>query len=132
MPSMAQLRDGLTTRLATITGLRATAWQPDAIRPPIAFVLPERVEYDLNANRGADTSFFLVQVIVGRADDRASQRNLDAYIYGTGSVKKAIEDDRTLGGVADTCRVVEMRNYGNVNFGEQVYLGCEFVVEVIA
>lgn len=132
MATLAQLRDGLAARLQTIPGLRTSAWQPDAVRPPIAYVLPDRIDYDLNANRGADTSVFLIGVVVGRADDRASQRTLDAYVFGSGSVKAAIEADRTLGGVADTCRVVEMRNYGNVTVGEQVYLGCEFVVEVVS
>lgn len=132
MASLADLRDGLATRIGTVSGLRVTAWQPDAVRPPIAFVLPDTIEYDLNANRGADTTTFLVTVLVGRADDRAAQRNLDGYIFGAGSIKAAIEADRTLGGAANTCRVVEMRNYGSVAVGDQVYLGCEFSVEVVS
>jgi hypothetical protein len=98
----------------------------------MATVFPDRVEYDLNARRGADTFFFIIQVLVGRADDRAAQRNIDTYIVGASSVKTAVEADRTLGGKANTCRVTEMRNYQQVVYGDTVYLGCEFEVEVTA
>jgi len=132
MSSIADLRDGIAERLETVPNLRVSATFLDAPRPPVAMVLPERVDYDLNANRGADTFFFLISLLVGRADDRAAQRNIDTYIVGTDSVKAAIEADRTLGGVANTARVTEMRNYGQVSVGDVVYLGVEFEVEVVA
>jgi hypothetical protein len=132
MAAISDLKDGIAVRLATIAGLRVHAFQPDRITPPMATVFPDRVEFDLNARRGADTFFFVVQVIVGRADDRAAQRNLDAYIGGSLSVKAAIEGDRTLAGKANTLRVTEMRNYQQVLYGDTLYLGCEFEVEVVA
>lgn len=132
MSSMDALRDGIATRLATVNGLRVSATYLDAPRPPVAMVLPERIAYDLDGSRGADQFFFTVSLLVGRADDRAAQRNIDDYVVGTNSVKKAIEADRTLGGAADTCRVTEMRNYGQVSVGDVVYLGVEFEVEVVA
>jgi len=132
MAAISDLKDGIAVRLATISGLRVHSFQPDRITPPMATVFPDRVEFDLNARRGADTFFFVVQVIVGRADDRAAQRNLDAYIGGSLSVKAAIEGDRTLAGKANTLRVTEMRNYQQVLYGDTLYLGCEFEVEVVA
>ena len=47
-------------------------------------------------------------------------------------VKKAIEADRTLGGVVNTCRVTEARNYVSVNVGDTTYLQIELEVEVVA
>lgn len=132
MASVNAIRAGIATRLSTISGLRAHSFQPDRITPPMATVLPDRVEYDLNAGRGADTFFFTVQVIVGRAEDRSAQQNIDTFIVGATSVKTAIEGDRTLGGAANTCRVTEMRSYQQVVYGDTVYLGCEFEVEVTA
>jgi hypothetical protein len=132
MASVVTLRAALATALGTVSGLRSSATVPDNPRPPIAVVVPERIEYDLNARRGADRYFFTVTVIVGRADDRTAQNRLDGFIVGAQSVKKAIETDRTLGGAADTCRVVEMRNYSSMPVGEVVYLAAQFVVEVIA
>jgi len=95
-------------------------------------VYPDTIDFDLNANRGADTFTFIVYVLVGRADDRTAQNRLDGYVVGESSVKAAIEADRTLGGAANTCRVTTMRNYQQVSIGETVYLGVEFEVEVVA
>lgn len=132
MASMSELRDGIAARLGTVPNLRVSATFLDAPRPPVAMVLPDGIDYDLNANRGADTFTFIVSLLVGRADDRAAQRNIDVFVVGANSVKAAIEGDRTLGGKADTCRVTQMRNYGQVNIGDVVYLGVEFEVEVVA
>lgn len=132
MASMSQLRTALASSMSSISGLRTSATIPDNPRPPIAVVMPDRVLFDLNARRGADTFYFSVMLIVGRADDRAAQNNLDAYIVGTGSIKAAIESDRTLGGVANTCRVTEMSNYSSMSLGDVVYLAAQFTVEVVA
>ena len=132
MSSLVELREGLAARMATISGLRTSATVPDAPRPPIAIVMPERVVYDLNANRGADTFFFTIMLIVGRADDRSAQNQLDAFLVGDTSIKAAIEGDRTLGGAANTCRVTEMGNYSSMNVGDTLYLAASFTVEVVA
>lgn len=130
--SVNDLRDGIATRLSTINGLRVSDYWRDDPRPPMAMVLPDRIEYDLNANRGADTYIFVISVLVSRADDRAAQDNVDQYIVGPNSVKTAIEADRTLDGTANTCRVTEMRNYGQVVVGDTIYLQVEFELEVVA
>lgn len=132
MSSFAELREGLALRMGTIPNLRTSATVPDAPKPPIAIVMPERIVYDLNAHRGADTFFFTIMVIVGRADDRSAQNNLDGFIVGSSSIKAAIEADRTLGGVANTCRVTEMSNYSSMNVGDTLYLAASFNVEVVA
>jgi hypothetical protein len=132
MASMLELRDAIAEAMGSIGGLRTSAFVPDAPRPPIAVVMPDRIEYDLNARRGADRFFFTVTVLASRADDRAAQQNLDKYLVGESSVKDAIEKDRTLGGVADTCRVTAMQNYAAVPVGEVTYLSAQFVVEVVA
>ena len=132
MATVSEIRQALADKAANVYGLRTVAYQPDAPRPPVAFVMLDRIEYDLNANRGADTFFFVITVIVGRADDRAAQKNLDQYLVGTDSVKTAIEADRTLGGVVNTCRMTEARNYVSVNVGDTTYLQIELEVEVVA
>ena len=132
MATVSEIRQALADKAANVYGLRTVAYQPDTPRPPVAFVMLDRIEYDLNANRGADTFFFVITVIVGRADDRAAQKNLDQYLVGTDSVKTAIEADRTLGGVVNTCRMTEARNYVSVNVGDTTYLQIELEVEVVA
>jgi hypothetical protein len=51
---------------------------------------------------------------------------------GTQSVKAAIEKDRTLGGVVDTCRVVSVSNYASSDANDVLYLAVDFEVEVYA
>ena len=132
MSSMSELRVALASSMGSIAGLRTSSTVPDNPRPPIAVVMPDRVTYDLNANRGADTFFFTIILLVGRADDRAAQNNLDAFIVGPTSIKKAVESDRTLGGKANTCRVTDMSNYSSMMVGETLYLAAQFNVEVVA
>lgn len=132
MANVSDIRQGLADAMQTIHGLRTSATVPDAPRPPQAIVMPDRIDYDLDMMRGADRFYFTIILLVSRADDRAAQNNLDAYITGASSIKAAVEADRTLGGVVDTCRVTQMRNYAAVSVGEVLYLGAEFDVEVIA
>jgi hypothetical protein len=132
MATVSELRTALATAMGSISGLRTSAHVPDSPKPPIAVVMPDRIEYDLNARRGADTFFFTITVLASRADDRAAQQNLDKFLVGANSIKAAIEADRTLGGKANTCRVTSMQSYASVSVGEVLYLSAQFIVEVVA
>jgi hypothetical protein len=130
MALISELRTGLATNLATITGLRTTATIPDNPNPPIAIILPQGVEYDNTFGRGMNTYTFAVTVIVGRVSERSGQNALDAYVSSTGSssIKLAIESDKTLNGKAFDLRVTDSRNYGELTVGEVTYLSAEFTV----
>jgi hypothetical protein len=103
----SQVRDGLKTRLQTITGLRAYDLIPDTVVPPCAVVGQLDFTFDIDNARGLDQAQVDVLVIVQRFSERAGQDKLDAYLAGTGStsIKAAIEGDRTLGGTVNTLRV---------------------------
>jgi hypothetical protein len=58
MASVSELRQALADSMSSVYGLRSSATVPDAPRPPVAVVMPDRIEYDLNARRGADTFYF--------------------------------------------------------------------------
>lgn len=130
MALVTDLRNGLAANLATISGLRQQAWQPDNINPPAAYIFPQGVTFDNAFNRGMNTYTFVVTVVVGRQSERSSQNALDTYVSGTGSnsIKRAIESDKTLGGKAFDVRVTDVRNYGELVAGEVTYLSAEFVV----
>ena len=132
MVTLSEIRQGLSQALTAVPGLRVSATMQDAPNPPVAMVYPDLIQYDLNANRGADEYTFVILLIVGRAADRAAQNNIDQYAVGHGSVKAAVEADRTLGGIINTCRVSEMRNYQQLVIGDTTFLSVEFVVEVVA
>lgn len=132
--TISGLRTGLAANLATITGLRTAATVPTDPKPPIAVVMPNNISYDTAFGRGLDEYEFVVFVIVGKVDDRTAQNLLDGYCNptGTGSIKTAIERDKTLGGNAQTLRVTTMRNYSAMSIAENTYLAAEFVVQVYA
>lgn len=134
MADIQQLRTALATNLATITGLRTSVDIPDNPNPPIAVVQLMRVEYHQDMRNGMSEYTFGVQVIVGRADDRSAQRNLDAYCSSdsASSVRGAIESNRTLSGYAYDCVVTEMSSYGSVLVNDTTYLAAEFAVRVLA
>lgn len=126
--SLAEIADGLETRLATITGLRVFDHVPDVFAPPCAFVFPDSVEY-WNAFSGGDPEHtYTVTVVTGRNSDRANQRSLYAYMAydGASSVRAAIEADRTLGGVVQTLLVERADNVRMISQGEANYLAADF------
>lgn len=105
MPAtVSQVATGLATRLATISGLRTFAYQPDQINPPVGFPVLQSVEYHGAMGGGNVRMLFDVVVIVGRYVDRVAHSLLDGYLSYSGatSLRAAIEGDKTLGGVAQT------------------------------
>lgn len=134
MATIAELRSGIATNLATISGLRTATVIPDLVNPPFALIGFDNIDFDTTFGRGLDTYSFTVTVIVSRADGRNAQNLLDVYCAptGTSSIKTAIELDRSLGGKANDLRVTGLSNYGDLTIGEQNYLAAEFAVQVYA
>ena len=131
---LSAVMDAIGARLVGVTGLRVYDYPADAASPPAAIVsLPETVEYDVVAGRGADRVIIPVTILVGKVSDRAARDRLAAYVSGTGSssVKEAIEGaGATLGGAAQTVRV-QTANVNVVTIGAVDYLGASFDIEVI-
>lgn len=132
MGSVSSIRDGLATRLATITGLNVYARPRGQVLTPAAVVVPGRIEFDETMGRGSDLVTFTVLVLVGMPTSDLAQEDLDPYLAGSGSssVKAAIEADATLSGSADWTRVTRVSAYGEVEYGGKPYLGARFEVEV--
>lgn len=126
------VRNGLKAQLDTISGLHAYAYVPDEPNLPAAIVMPLSgtfLTFDTTMSRGSDDMSFIILVLLSKSSDVVGQDTLDTFLDGL-SVKAAIEDDETLGGVAHFTAVTEVRNYGTVQFGQESYYGCEFVVTV--
>lgn len=132
--SLSELRTGLAANLATISGLRTSAFIPDNPSPPIAIVVPQHIDFDNAMGRGLDTYTFDIVVIANRMSERTAQTTLDAFCNPTGSssVKAALEIDKTLGGKAFDLRVTDMSSYTALALGETTYLAATFSVTVIA
>lgn len=133
MASITDIRAGLATNLATISGLRTSAEMPDNPNPPVGIVSLDTVEYDQAYAKGLVTYNFTVTVIVGRSAERTAQRLLDSYIStGEKSVKNALESDKSLGGKAYDCRVTSLNSVGSIQLNDTTYLAADFSVAVIA
>ena len=135
MANLSSIRSGIATNLENISSLTVFGFVPDSIEPPTAVVgVVDNIEYDSTMARGADTYSIPVFLYVSRVDAQDSQDTLDAFLASTGSssVKAQVESDITLGGEAQSVRVVEADNYGVYTINNIDYLGCEFTIEVIA
>jgi hypothetical protein len=129
--SIQEIRAGLGTNLATISGLRVSTDIPDSPNPPQAIIGIENVSFDNAFGNGLTEYRFTVSLIASRVSERSAQRKLDEYTSnGANSVKLAIESDKTLGGNAYDVRVTEMSNIGTVILGEVIYLAADFAVTV--
>lgn len=132
--TITAMREAIATNLATISGLRTSAYVPDNPTPPIAVVVPSRTDYDMTFQRGMDSFNFQIILIGHRVSERNAQSTLDSYLNSSGatSIKQAVESSNTLGGSAFDIRVTEMSNYGPLAIGETQYLSATFSVSVIA
>lgn len=130
---LGSVMDAIGTRLATISGLRIADYPSDTANPPQAIVsLPETVEYDTVAGRGADRVVIPITVLVGRVSERAARDALAQYVSGVGalSIKAAVEGaDGALDGAVHTVRVTAAR-VDVVTIQAVDYLGASFDVEV--
>lgn len=130
MTTLAALRAGLAANLATIDGLRVSAYVPDLVEPPMAVVSAPSIQYDTSFKRGSDEYTFTIAVYVSRQIVKSAQKQLDAFADPT-AVKAAIESDRQLGGAAFDCRVVAMSGYEPVEVNETPLLAASFEVMVV-
>lgn len=118
--------------------LTCTGFVPDAVTEPHFFVGEYTQEFD-KTFRGMDLLEFTCRVLVGRADDRAAQKLLDAMLSRTGnaSLKAAIEAARgapgehALGGAADDLHVMRVQGYRWYEHAGVQYVGAELIVKVI-
>jgi len=131
----SQAKDGLKTRLETISGLRAFDYQPEQVNPPFAFSTLDEIQFhQTGMGSGGVVMTFTVTLIVHRQSERVAQDEIDKYtaFSGAQSVRAAIEGDRTLGGVCDDLIVSSAENFTNIDANDTLYLTMDFKVTVYA
>jgi hypothetical protein len=121
------VRDALKVNLQTISRLRIYENIPDVVVPPCAVVGQLDFTFDIDNARGLDQASVDVYVIVQRLSERTGQDKLDNFLAGSGkgSIKTAIESDRTLGGLVDTLRVISAES-GTYTSGDQSFLSYRY------
>ena len=134
MPDLSAIREGIKTRLETISGWQVSAYIQSSPTPPCAMVYADETLFDVAVD--TDAIPMVVRVIVPFATDIGAQVSLDEYRARSGdkSVKAALEAEPTLGGAIDDLRVESISAdtvYGGLG-GQTLGIGCEFRVYVIA
>jgi hypothetical protein len=133
MATISELRQGLATNLQTISGLRVVDTLPDLVNPPMAMIGLTKVAYNQQNQRSMAEYTFQVTVVLGRVSERTAQRDMDILVApGQGSVKYAIESNRTLSGKAYDVFVPELSAIGAVSINGIDYFSAEFSVQVFA
>lgn len=128
---IAAVRKAIATNAATVVGLNVKEFLPDSMAPPIFYAGEVDVTYDRTFGQ-YDEALVTCRVLASRADDKAGQASLDAFLgRGVKSIKKAIESDRTLGGAALDLHVRRVQGYRRYVVGDTDYYGAEIIVYVM-
>ena len=131
--AISDLRTALAKNLSTIKGLRVVETLPDLVNPPMAMIAIDKVAYNKQNARSMAEYTFKVIVVLGRVSERTAQQNMDVLLApGAGSIKYAIESDRTLSGFAFDVFVAETGAIGSVSVNAIDYYSAEFSVQVFA
>lgn len=133
MPAtVSQVANGLKARLATISGLRTFAFQPEQENPPFGYPQINSINYHRAFSGGDVVMDFTVFVVVGRYLDRTAHAQLDDFLSFSGakSVRAAIEADSTLGGVCSTLIVRSGADITSLDAGGAQFLVIQMQVEV--
>lgn len=128
------IRDGIVTRLNTISGLRTHPRVPDALEPPAAFLSLNSISYDDTFEGGSTVVFDLVVCVAGW-DGPRGQEKVDEYVNTTGSksIRAAIVADPDIAGAAESVRVTGVSDMDrNITVAGSDYVGARFTVEVLA
>jgi len=127
MINITGVRDALKANLQTITNMRVYDTIPDVVVPPCAIVGQLDFTFDIDNQRGLDQASVDIFVLVQRFSERTGQDKLDLFLAGSGSgsIKTALESDRTLGGLVDTLRVISADS-GTYTSGETSFLSYRY------
>lgn len=130
--TISEVKTALATKLGTISGLRAYAFQPDSPAFPCAIPTLTSIEYHGAMGAGLVTYQFTVSLIVGRVSERSSESKLNDFgaYSGAASVRQTLEADQTLGGVVDATIVTSATNITGITIGDTDYLMMDFAVTV--
>lgn len=129
--NLADVRAGITAALQTIPRFRVYDTFPGQLSPPAAVLAlgPGTYEDDFD---GAIRVTWTAVVLLSRADDTKAQQQLDKYLSsGYGTIIDAVNEDQTLFGTVDSCRVVGWNEPATFTIAGIDYIGAEVNIEAI-
>lgn len=135
MSQLKDIRTRLAANAATCSAVKAA--HPKIVgsinSTPAVVVRPSRIVF-AETFEGASTYRFVVHVLVQIGDYDNAQDTLDDLLEttGSGSVIVALESDIDLNGEAHSVNVIDMEEYGVVEYGGVEYMVAPLNVEVYA
>lgn len=133
--TLNEIQTGIKRRLETIEGLHPTATEPANPHLPAAYPRVTSWTYDLEQgeDQGIEWQFDLWVLVAISPDLTRAQSTINDYLsaHGRLSLKRALEEEPTLGGLVDFLRVTGGGNYGRVDVGGESCLGASVRVEVL-
>lgn len=132
MATVAEVREGIRVRLATIDGLRTHAVMPATLNAPAAVVSRRSTTFDTSMDGESDDTTYAITVFIEYTDEPTAQRKLDAYLAPAGatSIRAAVDGDPTLGDMVDWARVARVERDRITEWAGVKYLAADLVVEV--
>lgn len=148
MADVSAVRAALAAQIQNLTGLPCTNYMPDQVNPPQAAILPSSPYAKYGITLGGHLAALgrpvpvvtelnlVVAVFVSRAGSvERAQQQVDQYLgfepsSGVVSIPMALDEDPTLGGVAEFCEPVNVISYGDIEIAGQTYFQGRIVVAV--
>ena len=121
-------KDGLSTLLANISGLRVLDYPADSVNEfPVAVVLVESRDATETLGGSTFTGKIKVVLLVSSANTQQAYDTLDGFMdpLGTSSVEVAVDADNTWGGNVDDGRLVSIDNIGQRKLWGAYYVGAD-------
>lgn len=134
----ANIRAALKTALQNgFPDAQVTGYILSSPRPPCfdVDIHEDGVNYDQSMHRGIDEWWFKVTALCATGVLDGAQKVRDGFLKssGTGSVKAALETDKTLGGVVQNLHVTNVvPRTLQASDSDALYLGAEYTIRVFA
>ena len=130
--TLTDIRDGIVTRLRTISGLRVFSSQMDSINEyPCAVVILEKLDYVIAVGGYSFEGMFRVAMLTDSGIVQDAYTQLDPYLdpAGAQSIQAALYGDSTLGGTVDGIVVQNNRQVSRVPDSD--YVMGDILVQIV-
>jgi hypothetical protein len=134
VPDDAAIRAGLATALGVITDVQISPYALSQPTPPLIQIVPGEM-IPLAMAQGFDRCAYTIQAMVAFTADIGSQVLMDQFRADTGakSIRQALWNDSTLGGVVDKVSLTRIGPYSTLaREGGGLAIVVEFSVDIYA
>ncbi len=127
-------KDGLASRLSTISGLKVLDYPAESVHEfPVAVVLFESRDASQTIGGSSFTGKIKIILLVSSANTQQAYDTLDQFTdpLGTSSIEAAVDADNTWGAKVDDGRLASVSNVGLRKLWGGFYVSADFHFEFI-